>query len=323
MTPEDSLRVRLNAIRYEAENINAYEFVAPDGAELPPFTAGAHIEVDLGNGMTRCYSLSNAPSDRKRYVIAVAMDANGKGGSRYFHEHAQVGKTYRIVQPRNNFPLAASDGKSVLIAGGIGITPIWSMARHLEESDRPWKMYYRARGRRYAALLGDPFYAEHKEKIEVVYDDDLVSQGIGFGDYIPAIVNREGNGCHFYCCGPAGMLENFKQATSHLPPESVHLEHFGAVAEKSQTGGFDLILAKCGVTVKVQPGKTILDTLLDNGIDVMNSCREGVCGACEVRVVDGIPDHRDAILSDAEKAAGKTMFVCCSGSLSPSLTLDL
>ena len=323
MTPEDSLRLRLNAIRYEAENINAYEFVASDGAALPPFTAGAHIEIDVGNGMTRCYSLSNAPSDRKRYVIVVAMDAKGKGGSKYFHEHAQVGKIYRVHPPRNNFALAERDGKSVLIAGGIGVTPIWSMAQHLERAGKPWGVYYRARGRQYAALLGDPFYAIHQDKIEVVYDDDLARQGIGMAEYIPGVVAREGEGCHYYCCGPAGMLDNFKQATAHLPPDAVHLEHFGAVAEKAHAGGFDVILAKCGITVKVQTGKTILDTLLDNGIEVVNSCREGVCGACEVRVLDGTPDHRDAILSDAEKAAGKTIFVCCSGSLSPSLTLDL
>jgi len=322
-TENEKLTLRLDAIRYEAESINSYEFSSLKGKALPGFSPGSHIEIHLDNGMSRSYSLLNSPSEKNRYVIAVARDENGRGGSKYFHDTAQVGKSYSVGRPKNNFPLVVGAKASVFIAGGIGITPVWSMAQYLNEIGEPWKIYYRARAIEFAALLKSDFYKLNAERIHVVFDAELSLRGIEREAFIESIVSQEGSFSHYYCCGPNGMLEAFKSATKGLATDHVHFEYFSPLEEAAREGGFSVILNRKNITISVAAGQSILDALLANNIEIANSCREGVCGACEVGVLCGTPDHRDSILSEAERKSGKTMFVCCSGAHSKSLTLDI
>ena len=315
-----TLDVRIKAVTYEAERINSYELRPLTGRALPAFTAGAHIDVHLPHGATRSYSLINPQDETHRYVIGVALDAASAGGSRYVHEHLRAGDRLRISPPVNNFALAEDAPLSVLIAGGIGVTPIYCMVQRLETLDRAWQLHYSARTREVAAFL-EPLEALRAKGRAVVLNFDYEPGGKLLD--IAGIVASAPAEAHLYCCGPTPMLEAFEQAVKDRPPGSVHVEYFSAKEAPARTGGFTVVLAKSNCSVFVEEGKTILETLLEEGIDPAHSCMEGVCGTCETVVLEGLPDHRDMILTDAERAASRTMMICCSGSKTPKLVLDL
>jgi len=210
---------------------------------------------------------------------------------------------------------------TVLIAGGIGVTPIWCMAQRLMALGRSWKMFYSARTREQAGLLEAIEALDSTQAASVVLNFDHAPGGKPLD--LAAIITDAPAGTHFYCCGPTGMIEAFERAAASLPPECVHVEYFSAKDAPDTTGGFTLVLKKSQKSVLVAPGKTILDAMLDAGVDVPYSCMEGVCGTCEVAVCEGTPDHRDLVLSDAEKAGNKIMMVCCSGSKTDTLVLDM
>jgi vanillate O-demethylase ferredoxin subunit len=315
------MQVRVKRISYEAENINSYELVGPAGGELPPFTAGSHIDLHLANGMIRSYSLVNGQSERHRYVIAVNNDAASRGGSRLIHETTRAGALVTISYPRNNFALHENAGHSVLIAGGIGITPVMSMIRRLEALGRSWELFYAARTRGAAAFFDElnAFRPGIHSNLHVTFDQEPSARMID----LPAVVTAARPDAHLYCCGPVPMLEAFEAATIGRPASQVHVEYFKAAEKPAVEGGFEVKLSRSGQTIAVQPGQTILDALLAAGITVNYACAEGVCGTCETRVVNGIPDHRDLFLSKEEQQANKTIMVCCSGSKSPTLVLDI
>lgn len=311
-----TLKLRITATAWEAPNIVSYDLRPAEGGELPPFTAGAHIDLTLPNGLVRSYSLSNPQTERHRYVIAVQKDRASRGGSKWVHENFRAGDIVAVNGPRNNFPLDESAAKSVLIAGGIGITPILSMVARLSELGRDWELVYCTRKRAGTAFLE---VLQRKSQVRFNFDEEPGGKMLD----IAGLVQAAAPGTHFYCCGPLPMLDAFEQATRDLPRERVHVEYFTAKAPPAVEGGFTIVLAKSGLTLAVAPGKTILDTLRDNGFDTPFSCTEGVCGTCETRVLEGIPDHRDLILTEAERASNKTMLICCSGSKSDKLVLDL
>ncbi|HVL56563.1 MAG TPA: PDR/VanB family oxidoreductase [Burkholderiaceae bacterium] len=317
----DSFQVRLKAIRWEAQGINTYELRPLPGQELPPFTAGAHIDVHLPSGLIRSYSLCNPQFERHRYVIGVNKDANSRGGSAFMHESLRVGDVLTIAGPRNNFPLAEDARHSVLIAGGIGITPLWCMVQRLQELGRSWELYYCVRNRQCAAFLDDLRGLGERVHTNLHFNFDQEPGGQLLD--LAKVVGAAPPDAHLYCCGPLPMLAAFEQATAGLPSERVHVEYFAAKEAPDTSGGFTVELAKSKRVIKVAPGKTILDAVLDEGIDVPYSCMEGVCATCETRVLDGIPDHRDLVLSKEEQAANKTMMICCSGAKSERLVLDL
>lgn len=319
MSTPATFEVFVKSVTHEANGILAYELRRPNGEDLPWFEAGSHIDLHMAGAPVRSYSLLNAPSDRSHYTIAVSLDKKGRGGSRHIHDNLQCGNVLSIAGPRNNFPLSETAQHSVLIAGGIGITPLWSMAQRLTQINCSWELHYGVRTKESAALLDRLAAHPHSHAIHI-----LCSEGER-GEFLDlnGIVARDRGNTHFYCCGPTAMLEAFKVATRDVAPERVHFESFVATHEASVEGGFVVELARSGKTVEVASGQSILDALLAQGVDVMNSCREGICGACEVTVLEGSPDHRDSILSDAEKQAGKSMFVCCSGSRGDRLVLDL
>jgi vanillate O-demethylase ferredoxin subunit len=318
---ESILEVRVKRIGYEAENINSYELVAPTGGELAPFTAGGHIDLHLSNGMIRSYSLVNDQCERHRYVIAVNRDAAGRGGSSFVHDSIRAGDIITVSHPRNNFALHEEAEHSVLIAGGIGITPLLSMVRRLETLERSWELFYAARTRVAAAFLDELDALRPNVHLNLRVDFDDERSGRVFD--LAAIVKKAPAPAHLYCCGPLPMLAAFEAATADRPADHVHVEYFQVRQAPAIEGGFEVKLARSNRRILVEAGKTILDALLDAGIAVNYACTEGVCGTCETRVLEGIPDHRDQFLSKEEQAANKTVMICCSGVKSGTLVLDL
>lgn len=314
---EDMIETRVIRAQTIAQGVKLLELAAADGGDLPAFVAGAHIDIHLPGDLIRQYSLLNAPSRTDRYLIAVALEANGRGGSAHVHDFIAEGDALPISAPRCHFPLHEEAPHSVLIAGGIGITPIWCMAQRLAEIGGSFEIHYAARTRGHAALLAD---------IETQARDGLRTYFNLEGDPLmdlPAIVAAAPAGSHFYCCGPIPLIEAYRSACAAVPGERVHFEQFSAVAPIANEGGYTIELAKSGKSIDVAAGETILDALGREGIAMSYSCREGICGSCETAVIAGTPDHRDAILTDAERAEGRTMMICCSGSLSAKLVLDL
>lgn len=312
MTP--TLNLRLTRIEYAAAAIHLFEFRDPAGAALPPFEAGAHVDLHLGNGQVRQYSLLNPPGERHRYVVGIKRDAKGRGGSSWVHDVLRVGDRLDVSAPRCHFPLDETRPHSVLIAGGIGITPIACMAQRLRAIGRPYTLHYSVKKRDEAALLD--LLAGPELSLHV--DDE---QGRLLD--IAALVAGVPEGAAVYCCGPAPMLDAFEAAARARPGLAWRVERFTPVAEAASAGGYRVQLAASKRAVFVPTGSTLLDALRNAGLDVPSSCEQGICGTCETRVISGRPDHRDSLLSDDEKRSNRTMMICCSGSLDDELVLDL
>lgn len=306
------IELRLQAIRYEAQGICSFVLRPPQGGEVPAFTAGAHIDLHLPNGLIRSYSLANAPAEKHRYVIAVNRDVISRGGSSYVHDSLKVGNVLTASEPRNNFRLVEDAAHSVFIAGGIGITPIRSMISRLEALGRSWELFYCTRARQATAYLEElRGNGEHvKTNLHFTFSDE------GAQLDIRRLLREASRDTHFYCCGPVSMLRAFEEATSGIAADRAHVEYFAANEQAAAEGGFQVELAGAQRIIAVPKGKTILDALLDAGVDVPHSCMEGVCASCETRVLGGVPDHRDLVLSKEEQAANDRMMICCSGSKS-------
>ena len=313
------LTVRLTQIRLEADAVVSYEFRAPGQAQLPPFSAGAHIDLFLPNGMTRSYSLLNDPHERQRYLIAVQREVNGRGGSAWMHQSPRIGDSFQISSPSNDFPLCEDASESVFFCGGIGITPIMSMIRRLNRLGRPWRLYYAARSPESAAFVRELRGADGAtQPIDFRFESALAARLDLHG-----LIAATAPDAHLYCCGPRGMVDDFLSACAKWAPERVHYERFAAAAEAASAGGFDVVLNRSGRRIAIAAGKSILDALLDSGVEVQYACSAGVCGTCKTAVIDGVPDHRDDYLTDNEKRSNHAVMVCCSGSLSSTLVLDL
>lgn len=317
----DLISVRVKSISFEAEQINSYVLREIEGHDLPTFTAGSHVDLHLANGMIRSYSLLNDSSETDRYVIGVKRDVLGRGGSRFLHDVVKAGDVISISHPKNNFEFAESAAHSLFLAGGIGITPILAMIRRAVALGRPWTLYYTSRTRRDAAFVDQLAALDSRQSrnVHLTFDQE---PGGKLLDIAPIVTNAETD-THLYCCGPLPMLEAFEATAKSRPRDRVHVEYFAAKEAPASNGGFDVRLNRSGRTIPVFAGKTILDALLDAGVNVPYACSEGVCGTCETKVVEGVPDHRDIFLSDEERAENKQIMICCSGSKSPVLVLDL
>ena len=312
----DLLTLRLAAIRYAAADTNLYEFADPEGRPLPAYDPGAHIDIHLPGGLMRQYSLARPDRYGQPYLVGIKLDRAGRGGSRWLHDEARVGELFRIASPRNHFPLAEDAAHSVLIAGGIGVTPVWCMAQRLEALGAPFELHYAVRTRADAAFLTELETMEPRARLHVDAEAEGVLDVAGIVAAAPAAA-------HLYCCGPAPMMAAFEASVAGRPAEQVHVEYFSAAPPAPIEGGFVVALAKSGREFVIPPGTTILETLRRAGLTLTSSCEQGVCGACETRVLEGVPDHRDLLLTPAEKASNKTMMICCSGALSDRLVLDL
>lgn len=317
-----TLPVRVRSIHWEATDICSFVLAQPDGAPLPRFEAGAHIDVHLPNGLVRSYSLSKPYGDGD-YRITVARDPGSTGGSAFLAEHLRAGVLIEVGEARNHFPLHEQADRSVFIAGGIGITPFLPMAARLNALGRGWRLHYCVRTRDRAALRAEFDALANAGQGEVVMNYDHEPGGSVLD--LDRVIGGLGRNDHVYCCGPTGMLEAFRTvcAAQGVEDERVHFEYFKSNVAAAAGGGFDIILSKTGRTVHVDEGQTILKALVAAGLDIPFSCEQGICGACETKVLSGEPDHRDLILSPDEQVSSRTMMICCSGSKTPTLTLDL
>ena len=315
------LNAFVKTIRHEADDVISIELLPAPGTVFPAFDAGSHIDLHLPNGLVRNYSLLNSTEDTNRYVIGVLQDRASRGGSKCVHQQLRVGMTIPIAAPRNNFKLHEDAGHSVLVAGGIGITPILCMVQRLKALGRSQELLYFARSRKSAAFV---------DRIEALgidvtwhFDDE---KG-GPPDLKALLTERPaGQGTHYYACGPAVLLDAFERNCQALGYTNAHIERFAALAVEPSPNAqatYTAELRKSGRTFVITPEKSLLACLLEGGVDVEHSCLEGVCGTCETGVVSGVPDHRDSVLSTSEKASNKVMMVCVSGCKSERLVLDL
>ncbi len=310
------IEVVIRGMRLESASVASFELVSPTDAALPPFAPGAHVEVAMPSGHTRSYSLVARTADGRGYCIAVKRDPASRGGSVWLHDVARLGMALRISAPKNDFPLVEDAACSVFMAGGIGITPMLAMLQRLSALGRPWQLHYAA------PSAGQMAYREQVEQLAGTCVFHAPDAEAGRMD-VAAVVAAAPPGAHLYCCGPARMLDDFLAATAGRPANTVHYERFVAAQGAATDGGFRVKLARDGRCLPVPAGRSVLDVLLDAGLDVPYACTQGVCGSCQVPVLAGTPDHRDSVLTDEEKAANTSMLVCCSGALSEELTLDL
>ncbi len=310
------LSVRLTAIRYAARDTNIYELTNVAGAALPAYAPGAHIDLHLPNGIVRQYSLLEPEPRPESYTIAVKRDPASRGGSRCVHEELRVGQTLTISAPRNNFPLVENASHVILLAGGIGITPIWCMVQRLHKLGCSWELHYACRSRADMAFLQS---LNDMGPVRFHFDDESEGRVLD----VATLVAAAPRDAHLYCCGPTPMLQAFEQATASWPRAQIHVEYFTPKAEAAKKGGFVVELARSGQEFVIPEGETILQVLLAAGVDVDYSCELGICGACEQRVLAGTPEHHDAILSEEEQATNTKVMICCAGCKSERLVLDL
>lgn len=321
MSQANLLSALVRTMRLEADGVISLELCpAPGSMPFPAFEPGAHIDLHLPNGLVRSYSLLNDARERQRYVVAVLNDRHSRGGSHCVHEQLRVGAVLPISAPRNNFALQPTREKQVLVAGGIGVTPLLAMLRQLVAQDGQVDFIYCARTRQQAAFLSE-LEALAGERIRLVchFDDEQ-----GAPPALQRLLAGYAPQTHFYCCGPTPMLDAFEKVCEGLGYANAHIERFAAVAAvPAATAGYSIELRRSGRTVSVLPGQSVLDALLAAGLNPDHSCREGVCGACETRVLCGEVEHHDGILTKAERAANKSMMICVSHAKGQTLTLDL
>ncbi len=309
------MQARIRSCRWQAQDIVSYRLEPLAGEHFPAFTAGGHIEVALGSGLARSYSLLNHPSQPDVYEIAVQLDANSRGGSRLIHERWRAGQVIEISAPRNHFPLHEEAPHTVLIGGGIGITPLLSMMARLDELQRPWELHYAARSRTCVPFIDRLEASPH---VYLTIDDEPATPRLDIKRVLDAVPAD----AHVYCCGPERMLDAYRTHGERLG-DRLHFEYFAASTDPANEGGYRVRLQRSGKEVPVEAGETMLDALLNAGVNVPFACSEGICGTCRIDVVDGVPDHRDHFLTPDEKASNRCILVCCSGARSPVLTLDL
>jgi ferredoxin-NADP reductase len=318
-----SLTLRVTRFAAEAKDVALLELQSLDGKMLPPFEPGAHVEVHLDNGNIRHYSLLNDPAEKNRYVIAVSLAQKSLGGSHYIHTAVRQGDLLQIGSPRNNFPLKKDSQRYYFIAGGIGITPILSMIRWCIANGKTWRLVYTARNRQRAAFYETLLEFDEKN-LFFHFNDEQADQFIDIHSLVDGIREDE----QVYCCGPNPLMQAVKHATEGVLSNRIHFEWFSAPAESTTPSEaalerFSVTIKSTGHTFEVAPDQTILEALETQGIDTPFSCRAGICATCETKVCHGVPDHRDYVLSEEDRASGKSMMICVSRSLSQSLTLDL
>ena len=316
------LGLQVRQIRFEGIGINSYELVDPVGKTLPAFEAGAHVDIHLGEGLVRQYSLCNDPAERHRYLIAVLRDENGRGGSRALHERLRVQDIVTVSVPRNNFGLDELATKVVLLAGGIGVTPLKAMAHELERCGIDYEFHYCAKAPEYAAFRHEVSQFANPGRHYFHFDGGNPADGLN----IAKLLREPEPGTHLYYCGPPGFMKACAAAAAHWPAGTVHFEHFKAptatpAAEPQSDGGFCVKINSTGATVNVEKDQSIVDALASAGFPVETSCQSGLCGSCKVRYLAGEVEHRDCILSDAEH---EEFLTCCvSRARTGVLVLDL
>jgi len=319
---EALMRVEVSARWQLAEGTAGYELAASNGSALPPFEAGSHIDVHLPGGLVRQYSLHDLPSDPARYRIGVLREPQSRGGSATLVDDVKVGDELDISVPRNHFTLDRSAGRSILLAGGIGITPILCMAEQLAQEGREFELHYCGRTIGRMAFIERLQASSYAGDVHIHVDDGPKEQVLDAA----AVIGPANPETHLYVCGPAGFMDHVLKTARDLgwKEAQLHREYFAATPiDHSADGSFEVELKSSGSVVTVDAGKSAAEALRDSGIAIAVSCEQGVCGTCVTRVLAGLPDHRDLYLTDAEHAQNDCFTPCCSRARTPRLVLDL
>ncbi len=317
--PATRIQVRVRSMTWEAEGITRFDLRDPAGAPLPPFAAGAHIDVHVNADCVRQYSLCNDPAERHRYVIAPQREESGRGGSRALHDHTRVGDLLTIGVPRNDFPLAAGARRHLLLAGGIGVTPMMAMVAELERAGASYRLYYCTRSPAKTAFLDRLAPLVAAAKVVLHHDGGEAARALD----LRALLREVEPGTHLYYCGPTGFMAAAREASAHWPAGSVHFEYFTPpeAAPALDDRAFTVRLQRSGIELEVPAGKTIVQVLREHDVFIETSCESGVCGTCLTRYLAGEPEHRDYVLDEADHR--EYVLVCCARSKTPVLTLDL
>lgn len=314
-------RVHVRRITLEAQDICSFELVDVEGRELPSFSAGSHIDVHLDGGLIRPYSLCNDPSETHRYLIAVLREPASRGGSTAMHD-LREGQALRISGPKNHFALAEAAPHQLLLAGGIGITPILSMAERLAAIGASFELHYCTRSMARTAFADRLRASAFAGRVRLHRDDGPAEQQLD----LPATLASQPAGSHLYVCGPTGFMGAVLAGANVAgwSESRLHREYFAAAAvDNTGDGAFDVQLASSGALIRVTADQSIVAALAAAGVQVPVSCEQGVCGTCLTRVLEGTPDHRDMFLTAEEHARGDQITPCCSRARSPRLVLDL
>jgi vanillate O-demethylase ferredoxin subunit len=322
MNAPSALTVRVTRKTTEAEDICTFELESTDGSPLPSFSAGSHVDVQLPSGLTRQYSLCNDPAESHRYLIGVLRDAASRGGSAAMHAQVHEGSLLQISPPKNHFALAHQAPHHLLLAGGIGVTPILCMAERLAATGAGFEMHYATRSRARTAFFERIARAPFSDRVHFHFDDGAPAQKLD----IAALLAAQPTGTHLYVCGPQGLMDAVLGAAraGGWDEPRLHYEFFGAdVTARAGDGAFEVQLASSGRLIAVPGEQSVLAALADAGVIVPSSCEQGVCGTCLTRVIDGVPDHRDQYLLPEEQAANDQFLPCCSRAKSARLVLDL
>ena len=315
------ITVKVARRRQEALDIASFELVKPDGSALPGFSSGSHIDVELPGGLTRQYSLCNDAAEQHRYRIAVLRDASSRGGSAAMHDQVKEGDTLRISEPRNHFPLVHAQ-RTLLFAGGIGVTPLLCMAQRLATSGAEFALHYCTRSPERTAFRDEIAVSRYADRVHFHFDDRAAAQKLD----LDAALGPPDGGAHVYVCGPTGFIDWVVQTAQRLgwQKDQVHLEYFGAAPQDTKGDrAFQVTLAGSGATYEVPADQTVVQALQGHGVAILTSCEQGVCGTCITRVLQGECDHRDLYFTDEEKARHDQFTPCCSRAKSPLLVLDL
>jgi vanillate monooxygenase ferredoxin subunit len=310
------------AKKKEADDIVSFELIDPAGEPLPRFTAGAHIEVEIAPDLVRQYSLCNAPRERRRYLIGVLRERASRGGSTTLVDTVEPGAFVRTSEPRNHFALDASATRVVLMAGGIGITPILCMAEHLAATSTPFELHYCTRSRARAAFWDRISRSPFSNRTRFYFDDAPGSLSLD----LSGTLNQPRPGDHLYVCGPNGFIEAVlgEAVRAGWRREQLHKEFFTPTVDPPRADvAFEVEIASTGTRFTVPANRSVLDVLLANGIEIPMSCEQGVCGTCVTRVLNGVPAHRDVFMTDEEHARNDQFTPCCSRAKSDVLVLDL
>ncbi len=317
----DTIAVKVLRKTQEATDITSFELARVDGLPLPAFSAGSHIDVQIPGGLTRQYSLCNDDNESHRYRIAVLRDAASRGGSAGMHDAVQQGDLLTISTPRNHFPLLRAQ-RSLLLAGGIGVTPLLSMAQRLAAIDADFELHYCTRSADRTAFREEIAASAYASRVHLHCDDGDAAHKLDAASLLAA----PNGGTHVYICGPTGFIDHVV-ATAEAQgwdKANVHLEYFGAAPQDTAgDGSFEVRIASSGKTYTVAKDQSVVQALLPHGIEILTSCEQGVCGTCITRVLEGECDHRDLYFTDAEKAANDQFTPCCSRAKSAVLVLDL
>jgi phthalate 4,5-dioxygenase reductase component len=323
MTPidEPSAMVPLSVRRKTciATDVCLFELVHPEGQPLPAFDAGAHVTVLTPNGLTRRFSLCNSPREKHRYQIAVKRDAQGQGGSISMVDHVNAGDLLPTSRPLNYFPLEPGAASHLLIAGGIGITPMLAMLRELQHREADFSLVYAARTQASAPFLAELQAPGFEGRISIHLSQSEPTRSLD----LEPLLARQAQGQHVYCCGPRRLMQAVREHTRHWRAGSVHFEDFGTSeqAQASQDRPFSVRLVRSGLTLAVPCGVSILEVARRQGLSVPSSCESGTCGTCRTRLVSGVADHRDYVLDEDEHAT--EIMICVSRAHSDTLEVDL